>query len=196
MIKDSLSVLPMRRDIYQLRLGFFLFIATLTVFFAASLIGYLLIRFSDSADRAVSLNGVPVSLWVSTVFMFGVGYSLHRAVGAVRFEKQTWFRRWLFIAGGMALVFLVFQSLGLRRLLAEHDASGGDIKMYGLMFFLVLVHALHVIGGLTTLAVVTNRANRDGYDHENYVGVSICADYWHFLDAVWVVMLIVFAVTG
>ncbi|UUO04880.1 hypothetical protein M4951_15970 [Blastopirellula sp. J2-11] len=196
MIKDSLSVLPMRREIHQARLGFFLFIATLSVFFAASLIAYFVIWSTSSIDRTVSFSGVPASLWISTLFMVGVGYALHRAVQSVRVEKQVWFRRWLFVAGGMALVFLVFQANGLNRLLAEHFASGPDIKLYGLMFVLVFVHALHVIGGLATLAMVTNRACRDGYDHENYVAVSICSDYWHFLDAVWLVMLVAFALTS
>lgn len=196
MIKDSLSVLPMRREMYQARLGFFLFIGTLSVFFAASLVLYLWIWAFDKSDRAVAFASVPQSLWISTLFMLGVGYSLHRAVRAVRIERQTKFRRWLFIAGGLALGFLVFQAAGLNRLLAEHFASGPDVKLYGLIFVLVFIHALHVIGGLTTLAVVTNRACHDGYDHENYVGVSICADYWHFLDAVWIILLIAFAATS
>ncbi|MFI4874946.1 MAG: heme-copper oxidase subunit III [Blastopirellula sp. JB062] len=198
MIKDSLSVLPMRREIYQARLGFFLFIAMLSVFFAASLLAYFLIRYSSAPERTVSFSGVPISLWISTIFMVGVGVSLHYAVRAVRVEKQNSFRRWLFIAGGAALAFLIFQADGLNRLLAEHFVKGPDIKLYGLMFVLVFVHALHVIGGLATLAVVTNRAYRGeiGYDHENYVAVSICADYWHFLDAVWIIMLIAFAWTG
>ncbi|TWT34815.1 cytochrome c oxidase subunit 3 [Blastopirellula retiformator] len=196
MLKDSFSVLPMRREMYQARLGFLLFIATLSIFFAASLVAYLLVRFSDTSQRAETYSNVPVGLWVSTLFMFGVGYSLHRAVAAIRFEKQVLFRRWLLSAGGLAIVFLVFQAIGLCRLLAEHQALGDNVQMYGLMFVLIFLHALHVIGGLATLAMITNRAWHGGYDHESYVGVAICADYWHFLDAVWVVMLITFAITG
>lgn len=196
MIKNSLAVLPMRREKYQARFGFLLFMGTLTVFFLAGMVAYLLIYFLNPGNRAPTEYGVPVSLWISTLFMFGVGYSLHRAIGAVRFERQKPFRRWLYTAGGFALVFLAFQSWGLHLLLAEHWAAGDNVKLYGLMFALALIHALHVVGGMASLAIVTNRSRFDVYDHEDYVGVSLCADYWHFLDAVWVVMLLAFLLTS
>lgn len=197
MIKDSLAVLPMQSERYRARFGFLLFMGTLTVFFLAGMVGYLLIYYLNPGDRTTAEYGVPVSLWISTLFMFGVGYSLHRAIAAVRIERQKPFRRWLYVAGGLALIFLAFQSWGLHRLLAQHQAfQNENVKLYGLMFALALIHALHVVGGMATLAVVTNRARFDVYDHEHFVGVTLCADYWHFLDAVWIVMLLTFALTG
>ncbi len=38
------------------------------------------------------------------------------------------------------------------------------------------------------------RALRGSYDHERHWPVDICATYWHFLDVVWVVMLVTFLV--
>ena len=70
------------------------------------------------------------------------------------------------------------------------------VSMYGLVFFLILVHALHVVGGIVALAIVTLRTRRQMYDHESYMGVQFAARYWHFLDIVWIAMFTMFLVMG
>ncbi|MHC2070443.1 cytochrome c oxidase subunit 3 [Bremerella sp. T1] len=193
MLRSSFSSVTMRRDEYQAKFGFALFIASLTMFFLASIAAYGIIRFASDAP-AISIGSFPPSLIVSTLSMFGVGFAMHMAVANVRRERQVPFRRWLYAATGIAVIFLVFQSLGLHALLEMHrDAlNDGVTKQFGLMFFLVFVHALHVVGGLAFLSGVLFRAHSDGYDHEKHWGVDICALYWHFLDIVWIVMLAAF----
>ena len=70
------------------------------------------------------------------------------------------------------------------------------LRMYGLVFCLILLHALHVIGGVISLCVVTVRALHGRYDHENYLGVKYAAAYWHFLDIIWLIMFGMFLLTG
>ncbi|HEY1923474.1 MAG TPA: cytochrome c oxidase subunit 3, partial [Tepidisphaeraceae bacterium] len=65
-----------------------------------------------------------------------------------------------------------------------------------LVFFLIMVHALHVLGGIVALVIVTLNARRQKYDHENYMGVRFAARYWHFLDVVWIGMFTMFLVMG
>jgi heme/copper-type cytochrome/quinol oxidase subunit 3 len=60
----------------------------------------------------------------------------------------------------------------------------------------VLIHALHVLGGVIYLAIVTQRALAGRYDHEHYTGVKHAAMYWHFLDLVWLMMFGTFLVLG
>jgi heme/copper-type cytochrome/quinol oxidase subunit 3 len=94
------------------------------------------------------------------------------------------------------------QVLGQHRALsaqAEAAAAPGrpvQVSMYGLVFFLIVVHALHVLGGIVALAIVTWRTKRQRYDHENYMGVQFAARYWHFLDIVWLAMFTMFLVMG
>jgi heme/copper-type cytochrome/quinol oxidase subunit 3 len=75
-------------------------------------------------------------------------------------------------------------------LLRQHRTLSAtqNVHLYGLIFVLILVHALHVLGGLAGLAMTTANAFRGRYDHENYVGVKNAALYWHFLDVVWIIM--------
>jgi len=55
-------------------------------------------------------------------------------------------------------------------------------------YVLTGTHALHVIGGLVLLAVVTYKAFRGDYTSVYHPGVRYSAMYWHFLDAVWLIM--------
>lgn len=68
------------------------------------------------------------------------------------------------------------------------------LALYGLVFFLVLIHALHVFGGIIALARTWQQARRGVYDHEHYQPVRHVALYWHFLDAVWLAMFFTFLV--
>ena len=59
-------------------------------------------------------------------------------------------------------------------------AEGGTALQYA-VFFLIIVHALHVVGGLVPLIVVTRNAHAGRYDHEYHGPVKRLAMYWHFL---------------
>ena len=64
------------------------------------------------------------------------------------------------------------------------------------MFVLVLLHALHVLGGMVVLIRVVVRGRNGVYDHEHYQPIRHTAMYWHFLDFVWLVMFFTFLATG
>ena len=125
-----------------------------------------------------------------------VGVFLQRACWLVHRERQLEFRRWLIWAWVAAVVFILIQGFGLRDLLTHHfTQSDGSTKVYGMSFTLSFLHALHVLGGMVFLGFVIFQALRNKYDHERHWAVDHCAGYWHFLDIVWICMLIMFVVT-
>jgi heme/copper-type cytochrome/quinol oxidase subunit 3 len=210
MLKQSLTLVPARRDLYQAKLVFYLFLASLGMFFIASLVTYLIIRgqaFSPIPDavpgsfltigpEVYAPLKLPASFWVSTIALIFVSFFLQRACWMVRREKQTGFRKWLVYSMLAATVFSAIQCFGMNSLLAEHFSKpDGSMKVYGMSFTLAFIHALHVVGGMIFLGFVIRQAYRDRYDHERHWAVDHCASYWHFLDVVWACMLITFFVT-
>ena len=96
MLKQSINLIPARRELYQAKLVFYLFIASLTMFFVASLITYCMIRVEafrsiqqtyDAATntmvattRSYESLKVPASFWASTsllivISVFPVSYT-------------------------------------------------------------------------------------------------------------------------
>ncbi|HEX8520758.1 MAG TPA: cytochrome c oxidase subunit 3 [Tepidisphaeraceae bacterium] len=175
---------------YTATIGMWLFLAALTMLFGATMIGYLVIRSRGNSPALHSMQFPPL-LWLSTVVILAGSYTIHMAVSAIRLERQGLMRRYLLITCILAAIFCIVQTPALASLLLEHRrASEGGLRLYGLVFVLILVHALHVLGGIVGLAATAVRAKQGKYDHEHYTGIKNAAMYWHFLDVVWLVMFL------
>jgi heme/copper-type cytochrome/quinol oxidase subunit 3 len=181
--------------------GMILFLAALFMLFAASLLAYVMIRVgSPTAPPAGSIH-LPALLWLSTVLVVGVSVALAMATRQIREGKHRSYRKSLTAALAMAAGFLSVQTPALISLLAQHHAlASHNMRLYGLIFFLILLHALHVVGGMVSLIIVTIKAHRGAYERPVAVPAgSQVTDpghdpirhttlYWHFLDCVWIVM--------
>ena len=176
--------------------GMWLFLASLTMLFGASMLGYALIR-ARSTSPALHTLQLPRLLWISTALILAASATLHFALQAVRRERQLELRRHLVMTCLFAGLFLIVQAPALARLLSQHRALlEQGMHLYGLIFFLILLHAMHVIGGVIALAVTTRNAFAGKYDHENHAGMKHATMYWHFLDVVWIVMYAGLALAG
>ena len=182
-------------------IGMWLFLAALTMLFAASLVGYIVIRLAGPAAGAVRL---PPELWLSTTLVIGVSIAMGWTLHQVRRERQPAFRAGLLAALLLAAGFIAVQTPALVGLLGEHlhrlaqlraqnqVARSAGVALYGLVFVLILLHALHVLGGIIALVSVAYRGRRGDFDHEHYLPVLHATMYWHFLDVVWIVMFSTF----
>lgn len=170
--------------------GLKLFLASLTVLFAASLVAYALIR-TSARQRGLALGELhmPGTLWLSTGIIIASSVTIHLALQAVRAGRQSPFRRAIVITAILGLAFLLVQAPSLYAILQSHQTfRHQNVFLYGLILMLIALHALHVVGGLVPLSVVTARAVNGGYHAGRYEGVRHIAVYWHFLDVVWLVM--------
>lgn len=211
MLKNSINLIPARKQLYQAKLMFYLFLASLAMFFIASMITYLVIRqqaftgHPDALPNSAMAGGperfkpltIPMSFWVSTGALVFVSYFLQKAVWSVQKQQLSKMRMWLGWSLLGAVAFVAIQSFGMVDLLNQHfSSSDGSTKVFGMSFTLSFIHVLHVAGGMIFLGYVIYQAARDRYDHERHWAVDHCASYWHFLDAVWVCMLATFLVAS
>ena len=172
-------------------LGMYLFLAALTMLFGATMLAYMIIRTTSAAAPPLRTLRIPAALWLSTGIILLASHTIHQALIAVRQERQLLLRRYLLITCLLAAGFVIIQTPSLWSLLSQHQRLANQgLRLYGLIFFLILVHALHVVGGIIALALTTAHARRHRYDHEHYAGVRNAALYWHFLDAVWLIMFL------
>lgn len=181
-------------------LGMIIFLISLGVLFAATMVVYLLIRLLLGQEQPPLGYLRPAltnwKLFLSTAVVLGASATIHLALRAIRRERRGSFLQWLVATDVLAVVFVAVQIPAMLGLLALHggtDPAAGEPlanpdRFYGITVFMILLHALHVVGGIIYLALVTAKAARGGYDHESHRGVAHAALYWHFLDVVWLVM--------
>ena len=200
---DRVHVVPARVQTFGMRV----LLVTLSILFASGMIGYIFIRLRGAGMPAPgALRGEIAHplLFVSTTIVLMASITIHLALVNIRHERPTSFLRWLLVTDFLALAFLAIQTPAMYALLTSDTGEGKsllapairDTRLYGLLFFFVLIHAAHVVGGLVYLVVVTSRAIAGHYDHEHVVGVRHAAMYWHFLDLVWLAMFGTFLVLG
>jgi cytochrome c oxidase subunit III len=169
-------------------LGLWLFLAALGMLFASSMLAYVIVRIRAGAAGAGDLH-LPGLLWASTAIILASSVSMHWALASLQRQRQKLFRRMLLATLGLGLLFVAVQVPAMAALLRAHDSlRAQNLHVYGLVFFLVLLHALHVVGGIAGLLRVNILALLGRLDRQHDGPVRHIAMYWHFLDIVWLVM--------
>src|SRR5271167_1921131 len=131
-----------------------------------------------------------------TICLLSSSLTVHFASRALEHGKRGAFLGlWLLtiILGGL---FLFGTGMEWHRLIYEHGLTIST-NLFGTTYYsLVGLHATHVTVGLLMLTVVLlfGLAGRVGPEQSGRVGVL--AMYWHFVDAVWVVVFTVVYVVG
>jgi cytochrome c oxidase subunit 3 len=166
----------------QLKLALWMFLATVTMLFAAFTSAYI-VRRSGTDWRHVTL---PSILWANSAVlaMSSVAVELANARGARgRWTAST---AAMLIAFVLGLAFVAGQMLAWRQMVAAGVYL--PTNPHGAFFFMMTgAHAFHVAAALVVLAwgaAVTTRAAREprGWTAR----MSLCRTFWHYLGGVWV----------
>jgi cytochrome c oxidase subunit 3 len=106
------------------------------------------------------------------------------------------FKLWWAVTFLLGAIFLGGTALEWNKLI-YHDGLTISTNLFGTTFYsLVGLHASHVIIGLTMLLIVLVFALTGKLKTEHLKQVEVLSLYWHFVDAVWVVVFTVVYVIG
>ncbi len=131
-----------------------------------------------------------------TICLLSSSLTIHFAGRSlVRDRRDAFLGLWV-ITIVLGALFLYGTGHEWRRLIYEHGLTIST-NLFGTTYYsLVGLHAFHVTAGLVMLCIVLTfaLAGRLGGDQSARVGVLSL--YWHFVDAVWVVVFTVVYVIG
>ena len=131
-----------------------------------------------------------------TICLLSSSLTVHLAAKFIERGKRSAFLGcWLLtiVLGGL---FLFGTGSEWHRLIYEHGLTIST-NLFGTTYYsLVGLHAFHVTAGLVMLSVVLIFALRGRVGVEQSRRVDVLALYWHFVDAVWVVVFTVVYVLG
>jgi heme/copper-type cytochrome/quinol oxidase subunit 3 len=161
-------------------------LASLSVLFVASLIGYFVTRYQNESWRGVALPALPRGLWFSTLVLVALSVALHRGERRLAQNDRPGLKTWLSVSLVASLLFLALQFANWREV-AEATMSTGAQTLYAFSFYMLTVlHALHVIAGLVPLLVIHTRSANYSSSHSE--PVRLTRQYWDFLLVVWFVL--------
>jgi cytochrome c oxidase subunit 3/cytochrome o ubiquinol oxidase subunit 3 len=133
---------------------------------------------------------------VGTVCLLSSSLTVHFAVSALEKDNARLSSLWLAATVLLGMVFLVGTGMEWRELIYQ-DGLTIRTNLFGTTFYsLVGLHASHVAVGLVMLSLalafgVTGKLNQH-HAHR----LNVLSYYWHFVDAVWVVVFTVVYVVG
>ena len=132
----------------------------------------------------------------STICLLSSSLTIHLAVKALRNAKVGAFGVWWFVTIALGVIFLVGTGREWRHLIFEKGLTIST-NLFGTTYYsLVGLHAFHVIVGLLILSIGMIFALLGKVKPEHSERAEIFSLYWHFVDAVWVIVFTVVYVIG
>ena len=111
-------------------------------------------------------------------------------------KRVSAFGMWLAITIALGVVFLIGTALEWRKLIYQ-DALTISTNLFGTTFYsLVGLHATHVVLGLLMLSALLVFTIAGKVTEGQTARIGVLAVYWHFVDAVWLVVFTVVYIVG
>jgi len=169
--------------------GVYVLIISLSVLFAASIVGFIIIGARFEAWPPEGTPPFPIGLWFSTVVLLISSATIYLSLRAINRGKIRVFKGLILLTLFLGFAFLGLQVFNWAQLLRLGVTAKSHL--FGFMFYvLTVLHAAHVLGGLVPLTIVTKNAVREVYTQNFHPGLTYTSIYWHFLDIVWVIIFI------
>jgi cytochrome c oxidase subunit III len=169
--------------------GIWVVLASITMTFAA-FTSALIVRQGAALDwRHLTLPNI---LYLNTVVLFASSAALklarrrlNRYAGGAQQDSGTP-AVWLYIALGLGLLFVVGQYVAWMQLRSQglYLATNPNSSFF---YVLTAVHAVHVLGGLAGLTRVIRKLSNGTLRKST---LNATAYYWHFMDGLWVYLLL------
>ena len=161
-------------------------VASEVVFFVALIVTYVEYRTRSAAGPT------PADLDVPRTALFSLALF---ASSATAYLAGRWLRRgsrfgcwlWLLATIALGLVFLVGQITEYRRMLTEQITPGRNL-FTSAFFTLTGFHGLHVAIGIVALSVLAWLTFTGQVRPDRRTALESVSVYWHFVDAVWVII--------
>lgn len=180
------------------RLGMWLFLATEVLLFTALFAAYAVYRYLFTPDFQAASRGLATWIGlVNTLVLVTSSFTVAMGFDRARRGDGKGTRALFFVSVLLALVFLGFKYVEYShhfhagelpgRYYTATDLQGPGVPMFFALYFLITgLHAIHVVVGMTVLAIIGLKAGRGAYGHEYNVPVELAALYWHLVDLIWI----------
>ena len=177
-----------RQRIHPHKFTLWVAIGSIIMMFAGLTSAYI-VKSNQAGWQNIEMPGI---FWYSTATIMLSSFAMQMALRSFKQRHMNQYR--LLIAGTFVLgvTFVILQWLGFQQLwnsgVQFKGSSGGGQFLY----VIAGLHALHVFGGVTALGVMLIKAFLGRTKLYGSVQVEMMATYWHFVDLLWIYLLVFF----
>ena len=134
---------------------------------------------------------IPKAFWYSTAVILVSSLTIQMALKAFKDREMLRYRNLLTATAILGILFVLLQWAGFKQIWntgITFKGSGGGQFLY----ITAGLHAVHVLGGILALLVMFVKAFASKVRSYNSVPVELISTYWHFVDLLWIYLLIFF----
>lgn len=138
---------------------------------------------------------LPKVFWVSTAAILLSSLTIQWALRSFKQREMSKYRVLIGVTLLLGIAFVVLQWMGFTALwdqkITFKGAGAGQF-----LYVIFGLHGLHVIGGIIVLSVMFVKAFIGNTKLYSSVSIEVAATYWHFVDLLWIYLLLFFLIIG
>lgn len=138
----------------------------------------------------------PQVFWYSTAAIILSSLTIQMALRSFKQREMGRYRLLMLITALLGITFIVLQCIGFNELWYSGIQFKGVAGAGQFLYVIFSLHALHVVGGIIALFVMLAKAFFGRTKIYGGTGIEIAAMYWHFVDVLWIYLLVFFLWIG
>lgn len=145
-----------------------------------------------SADPGWLHFSLPNYFYVSTGVILLSSLTMYYALTSAKKDNYTGISIGIILTFILGIIFAICQFKAWNSLIAQGIFLTGKGSNPAGSFLYVLsgMHLLHLFGGLIMLLFILVKSLNKKYNSNNILGLQLGAIYWHYLDLLWVYLLL------
>lgn len=178
-------VMEQRKKLHPHKFTLWIGIGSILMMFAGLTSAYIVKR---NQANWVTFN-LPLMFWYSTAAILLSSTTLFLAGRAFKERQMQKYRQLMTATIVLGVIFIVLQFFGFKQLAAQGVGLGKTVSV-DFLYVIVLLHMAHVIGGIVALIVLFAKGFNTAKRNYSTVPVEVASTYWHFVDVLWIYLLL------
>jgi cytochrome c oxidase subunit 3/cytochrome o ubiquinol oxidase subunit 3 len=171
----------------------FYLIAAESAIFTIFVVAYIYIGKSLTGPTPQQVLHFP---FFNTISLLSSSLTIHLAVRALEAGNSGRFKLLWFLTFALGAIFIIGTGREWHHLIYDEGLTISTNPFGTTYYSLVGLHAFHVTVGLVALGTVLALALAGKVKQEHAYQTGVLSLYWHFVDAVWVVVFTVVYIVG
>ena len=138
---------------------------------------------------------IPLIFYYSTAVIIVSSITIILARKAFVNRQISQYKGWLFVSMLLGIAFVIMQYIGFEQLWGLGITLTRNVA-FSFLYVIVGLHALHVFGGVVGMIVIFFKSLSKQKKLYSSIPIELMNTYWHFVDFLWIYLLIFLIMVG
>jgi len=178
-----------KKTIHPLKFVMYIACASIVMIFAGLSSAYIVKR-----NQANWLTyDIPGIFYYSTAVIIFSSITLILARKYFLSRQMRKYKGWLFASAVLGVTFVLLQYFGFKEFWNNGFTLTRNVA-FSFLYVIVGVHALHVLGGVTAIIIMYIKSFSRTHKNYDAIYIDLMNTYWHFVDLLWIYLLVFFII--